>query len=239
MTAPRVAASVGELRLLPRRHLPRRGRAPRHRRCRRLPRQRHQGRRLERHLQRGRGHRRGRALDRLGGVPGAGLPVGQHPRAVHGPLARRVQRLDRAGHQPAHPGLRHGRCRLPRRHGAGCRLAHLGARRARSRPTPTSAPVEYITSVLAGRHPRRLAGPRLHPGRPLPVERQEVRRRPGQGHRRPAEPRWTPWPSATATSTSTPRTLVDLSFEHARRAAEGELHPRGRADRPHPCRTRS
>ena len=33
------------------------------------------------------------------------------------------------------------------------------------------------------RHRRRLEGPRLHPGRPLPVQRQEVRGRPGEDDR--------------------------------------------------------
>ena len=50
---------------------------------------------------------------------------------------------------------------------------------ARSEQTYTfQRPIDYATSVLAGAIAAGWRGPGLHPGRPLPVQRQEVRRRP-------------------------------------------------------------
>ena len=88
-----------------------------------------------------------------------------------------VQRLHGPGHQPADAGLRHGAGHLP-----GGAVAELRARSsssllAASRSTPSSDPAEYITSVLAGAIAADWHGPGLHPGRPLPVQRQEVRDR--------------------------------------------------------------
>ncbi len=106
---------------------------------------------------------------------------------------------------------------------------------ARSEQTYTfQRPVDYATSVLAGRRRRRLARPRLHPGRPLPVQRQEVRRRPG-GHDR-GDPARLPAGDRRRLSQHRHR-LVDprrpVEAER-RRGAARELPSRGRADRAHP-----
>ena len=84
---------------------------------------------------------------------------------------------------------------------------------ARSEQTYTfQRPIDYATAVAGRRDRRRLARPGLHPGRPLPVQRQEVRGRPG-GDDRGDPARLPPGGRrrATATSTSTRSTLVDLS----------------------------
>ena len=107
------------------------------------------------------------------------------------------------------------------------------AARPSSRPPPrsTSAPIifelarseqeytfqrpgEYITSVLAGRHRGRLAGPGLRPGRPLPVQRQEVRGRPRGDDRgdRCARPRSTALAVGYGNIDIDSSTLVDLSL---------------------------
>ena len=94
--------------------------------------------------------RGGRALDGLGGVPGAGCAVGQHPRAVHGARPGRGARLHGAGHQPADPGLRHGArpsAQASMALDSGAVIFEL----ARSEQEYTyQRPGEYITSVLAG-----------------------------------------------------------------------------------------
>ena len=187
MSAPRVAASPGELLGFLVRHRPHRGRASRHRRRGRLPRGRHPRRRLDGHLQRGRGHRRGRPLDRLGGLPGAGLAVGEHPRAVHGARPRRGTAAS-----PCRPSTCAPRsstwprpvCRAA--HGARRRRGHLraGAQRAGVH-LPAARRVHHERP--GGLHRGRLAGPRLRPGRPLPVQRQEVRGRPRGRHRDAAQ----------------------------------------------------
>ena len=93
----------------------------------------HPRRRLDGHVQRGRGDDRGGALDRLGGVAGARRALGEHPRPVHGPRPRRGRRVHGAGHQPADPGLRHGRGRdLPGGRRARCGHGHLRARAQRA-----------------------------------------------------------------------------------------------------------
>ena len=108
------------------------------------------GGRLDGHLQRRRGHRRRRALDRLGGLAGARRAVGEHPRPVHGPRPRRGRRVHGAGDQPAHPGLRHGRRDVP-----GGRRRWMPARsssswRAASRSTRSSGPASTSRACSPG-----------------------------------------------------------------------------------------
>ena len=106
-----------------------------------------------------------------------GRPLGQHPGAVRGAGPRRGRRASRSRRSTS--GRRRstwpGRStRRPRRRGVGAVILEL----ARSEQTYTfQRPIDYATSVLAGADRGRLAGPGLHPGRPLPVQRQEVRRR--------------------------------------------------------------
>ena len=122
-------------------------------------------------------------MDRVGGSTGARRAVGQHPRAVHGPRARRRFGVHRARDQPPRPDLRHGPGRVRDRDHRGRRRddPRAGAERANLHvPAPDR---------LHDRGPRRgdrggLPGHRVPAGRPLPIQRQEVRRRPGVHDRR-------------------------------------------------------
>ena len=158
-----------------RQRTPRR-RAARHRRRGRVPRRRHPRPRLDRGVQRGRGDHRGRAVARLGGEPGARRPLGQHPGAVRGAGPGRGLGLHRPGDQPAGADVRHGADGLRDGRGGRGRGGHPRARPERA-DVHVPAP-DRLRDVGPGRCRRgRLAGPGLHPGRPLPVQRQEVRRR--------------------------------------------------------------
>ena len=121
-----------------------------------------------------------------------------------------------------------------------CRRGHLRARPERA-DLHVPAADRLRDRVLAGRDRGRLARPGVHPGRPLPVQREEVRRRPGGDDRGdPQGLQRSPSPPATATSTSTPRrwstcrkpTVDEQQRENYRRAAEltaliRELEPDG------------
>ena len=154
MPSPRVAATPGELLVVPRGHRTCRRRRPRHRRCGRDARARHPRCRVDRDVQRRRGRRRGRPLDRLGGLAAPRLPVGEHPRPLHGPRPRRDRRVHGAGAEPAHPGVRHGRCR-----DAGGRGPRRGHRHLRARPERAGVHVPATGRV----HHERPRG--LHRGR--------------------------------------------------------------------------
>ena len=133
--------------------------------------------RLDRGLQHGRRHDRGRPVARLGGEPGPRRAVGEHPGAVQRARPRRGQRVHGPGHQ--HPRRRPSTwparsSRPPRRRR---RRGHPGARPQRADLHVPAA--DRLRDVgPRRRHRRGLAEPGLHPGRPLPVQRQEVRRRP-------------------------------------------------------------
>ena len=212
---------------------PPRRRAPGHRRRGGLPRRRHPRPRLDRRVQRRRGHDRGRPVARLGGEPGARRPIGEHPGAVRRPRPRRGRRVHRPGDQPAGPDLRHG--------ADGLRGGRRGRRRRghpRARPERADlhlpAP-DRLRDLGAGRRDRGgLAGPGLHPGRPLPVQRQEVRRRPRGDDR--GDPARLPTRDRRRLPQHRHRFLDARRPVEAerRRAAARELPPRGRADRAHP-----
>ena len=81
------------------------------------------------------------------------------------------------------------------------------------------------------RHRRGLAGPGLHPGRPLPVQRQEVRRRPRGDDR--GDPARLP-PGGRCRLSQHRHRFVDAGRPveaDRRRAAARELRPRRRTDR--------
>ena len=113
--------------------------------------------------------------------------IGEHPRPVHGARPGRGQGLHRAGGQPAHPGLRHGRGDVPR--GRGARRRHDRLRAGAERAGVHVPAARRIHHQRPGRlHRRRLARPGVRPGRPLPVQRREVRDRPRR-HGRSDPPR--------------------------------------------------
>ena len=198
-----------------------------------VPRRRHPRPRLDRGVQRGRGDDGRRAVARLGGQPGAGRPVGQHPGPVRRAGARRGVRLHGPGDQPARADVRHGP--------DGLRGGRRGRRRGghpRARPERADvhvpAPDRLRDLRPRRRDRRRLARTGLHPGRPLPVQRQEVRRRPrgddrGDPARLPAgDRRRLPQHRHRLVHAGRP-----VEAER-RRGAARELPPRGRADRAHP-----
>ena len=88
-----------------------------------------------------------------------------------------VVRLHRPGHQ--HPGadVRHGPDDLRDGRRRRCRGGHPGARPERA-DLHVPAPDRLRDLGPRRRDRRGLARPGLHPGRPLPVQREEVRRRP-------------------------------------------------------------
>ena len=92
-----------------------------------------------------------------------------------GPAAR--SRIHGPGHQPAGPDLRHGPDRLRGRRRGRRRGGHPRARPERADlHVPAAGRLRDLCPRR--RHRGRLARAGLHPGRPLPVQRQEVRRRP-------------------------------------------------------------
>ena len=162
-----------------------------------------------------------------------GRPLGEHPRAVHGPRPRRGRRLHGPGDQHPGPDLRHGPDRLRGGRGGRRRRGHPGAR-------PERADVHLpAPHRLRDRRPRRgdrrrLAGAGLHPGRPLPVQRQEVRGRPRGDDR--GDPAGLP-PGDRRRLPQHRHRLVDARRPleaDGRRAAARELRARGRADGAHP-----
>ena len=105
---------------------------------------------------------------------------------------------------------------------------------AASRPTRSSARSTTRRSVLAGAIAAGWRGPGLHPGRPLPVQRQEVRGRPRGDDR--GDPARLP-PGRRGRLSQHRHRLLDprrpLEADR-RRAAARELQPGGRADGAHP-----
>ncbi len=179
-------------------------------------------------------------MDRLGGVAGTGSPLSQHPRPLHGPQPRRVQRLDGAGHEPAHAGLRHGHGRLSRRHGARRRIGHLRAG-ALGAGVHLPAARRVHHERAGGLHRGRLAGTRLRPGRPLPVQRRQVQGGPRGRHGDPSQGHAQRHAGRLRQHR---HRLLDAGrplLRIARRAAEGQLHARrGAAPRSSaPTRTRA
>ena len=139
----------------------------------------------------GRGHDRGRPVARLGGEPGARRPLGEHPgRCTRpAPAARSPASPSRRSTSAPRPSTWRGpSTRPPPRADVGAVILEL----ARSEQTYTfQRPIDYATSVLAGAIAAGWQRPGLHPGRPLPVQRQEVRRRP-RGDDRGDPPRLPP-----------------------------------------------
>ena len=216
-----------------RRQRPPRRRAPRRRRRGGLPRRRHPRPRLDRGVLRRRGDDRGRPVAGLGGEPGARRPIGEHPGAVRGARPGRGLGLHRAGDQPPRPDVRHGADRLRGGRGGRRRRGHPRARPERA-DVHVPAP-DRLRDVGPGRRDRGgLAGPGLHPGRPLPVQRQEVRRRPRGDDR--GDPARLPARDRRRLPQHRHR-LLDAGRPveaERRRAAARELPSRGRADRAHP-----
>ena len=131
------------------------------------------------------------------------------------------------------PGLRHGPDRLRGGRRGRCRGGHPRARAERA-DVHVPAP-DRLRDVGAGRGDRRrLAGSGLHPGRPLPVQRQEVRRRPGGDDR--GDPARLPAGDRRRLSQHRHRLLDARRPVEAqrRRGAARELPAGGRADRPDP-----
>ena len=176
---------------------------------------------------------RRRAVAHLGGEPGAGCALGQHPGALCRARPRGGVGLHRAGDQPPRPDLRHGPHGL--RDGQGRRRlgGHPRARPERA-DVHVPAPDRLLDGRARGRDRGRLAGPGLHPGRPLPVQREEVRRRPGVDDR--GDPPGLP-PGRRSRLSQHRHRFLDPGRPVAaerRRGAARELRPRGRADRAHP-----
>ena len=181
----------------------------------------------------------GGALAALGAGPGTGARPGVDQRPLPGPRARASRRLHGAGDQRADAGLRHGARDLPR----GARRGEAGAiilEIARSEIAYTDQrPAEYVAVMHRRRAARGLRPPAVHPGRPLPGERQEVRGRPrGRGGRGEEADRRGDRRRASTTSTWTPRrwwispsrrstSSSALNYERARR--DHRLHPRAGA----------
>ena len=215
------------------RRRPSRRRPAAHRRRGRVPRDRDPRPRLDGRIQHRRPDDRHRPVARLGGQPGARRPVGEHPGPVRRPRSWRGLGLHRAGHQHPRPDVRHGPHRL--RDGQGRR--RLG-RHPRAGPQRADlhvpAPDRLLDRRARGRHRGRLARARLHPGRPLPVQRQEVRGRPGGDDR--GDPTRLP-PGRRGGLPQHRHRLVDprrpLEADDGRAAAR-ELRQGGRADRAHP-----
>ncbi len=174
---PHVATSPADLLSTIRAGRPSRRRRPRHRRRGRVPLDGHPRPRLDRGLLDRRGDDGRGPVARLGGEPGPRRAERQHPGALHGPRPGRGHGLHGPGHQPARPDLRHGPHRL-----RGRRERRRRGRHPRDRPQRADLHVPAADRLRdlgpRRRDRRRLAGTRLHPGRPLPVQRQEVRRRP-------------------------------------------------------------
>ena len=188
---------------------------------------------MDRGIRRRRGDDGGRPVAGLGGEPGARCALGEHPRAVHGPWSRRGRGLHGPRHQPPRADVRHGadgvRCRPERR----CRRGHP---RDRSQRADLHLPApDRLRDVRARRrHRRELAGAGVHPGRPLPVQRQEVRGRPRVDDR--GDPARLP-PRHRCRLSQHRHRLLDAGRPveaDRRRAAARELRARGRADRADP-----
>ncbi len=133
-----------------------------------------------------RGHRGRRPLAGLAGLAGAGRALVEHSRPLHGARPRRGERLYRAGGQPAHASLRYGGGHVP---GGGLdrrRRDHLraGAQRA---GIHVSASGRVHHERARRLHLRRLARSGIRAGRSLPVQREEIRRRPRGDDRGPAQ----------------------------------------------------
>ena len=181
----------------------------------------------------GRRDGRGGSLADLGSEPGARRAVGEHPRALRGAEPRRGLRVHRSGHQPSGSDLRHGPDDLRDREGEGGRARHPRARSLRA-DVHLAARLRVRPQHPGRRDCRRVAGTRLHPGRPLPVQRQEVRGRPGGGDG--GDPEGLPGRGCRRLSQHRCRQLHarrPLAADRRRRA-EDQLHPRSRDHRADP-----
>ena len=124
-------------------------------------------------------HRRGDGRRRPVADPRGGSrarrPQREHRGAVPGAGPRRGLRLHRSGDQHPGPDLRHGPDGL---RGGGRRRRRRGHPRARPERADVHVPAadRLLDRGPRGCRRRRLARPGLPPGRPLPVQREEVRR---------------------------------------------------------------
>ena len=181
-----------------------------------------------------RGDDRRRPLAGLGGEPGARRPLGQHPGAVRGPRPRRGVRLHGAGASTsATQTFDMARTVFEAAEAVRRRRGHPRARTQRADLHLPAA--DRLRDVGPRRRDRRrLAGPGLRPGRPLPVQRQEVRGRPGGDDR--GDPARLPARGRCRLPQHRHR-LLDAGRPveaDGRRAAARELRPRRRADGAHP-----
>ena len=199
-----------------------------------LPHDRHPRPRLDRGVLDGRRHDRGRAVDRLGGQPGARRAERQHPGAVRGPRPRRGVGL----HGPGRSTCARRRSTWPGPRSRRPMSADVGAvifEIARSEQTYTfQRPIDFATSVLAGaiaagwRAPVFIQGDhyqfnaKKYAADPEAMT-EEIRRACRLADRRRL-------PQHRHRLLDARRPLE----ADGRRAAARELPPRGRADRAHP-----
>ena len=188
---------------------------------------------LDRRLQHGRGDDRCGPVARLGGQPGARRPLGQHPGPVRRTGPRRGRGLHRTRHQYPRPDLRHGPDDLRDRRRRRCRGGHPRARPQRTDlHVPATDRLRHLGPGGGDRGGLARAG--LHPGRSLPVQREEVRRR-SRGDDR-GDPAGLPARDRRRLSQHRHRLVHPggpLQAER-RRGTARELHARRRADGAHP-----
>ena len=166
----------------------------------------------------------------------------EHPRPVHGARPRRGARLHRAGHQPAHAGLRHGRGHVPRGAVARRRRDHL---RARPQRAGIHLPAAWRVHHQRARrlHRGRLAGPvfvqgdhyqfnaKKYAADPEGDDRGACARLTRDAHRRRLRQHRHRLLDAGRPVAVRPSTTQQRDELPARRGALG-AHPRGRAGRP-------
>ena len=150
------------------------------------------------------------------------------PRALHGARPRRGARLHGAGDQRAWHGIRHGAVGVP--DGAnGWTPARSFCEIARSEIGYTDQrPAEYVGGDPGGRAARRVPRAGVHPGRPLPGQRQEVRGRPAAEVDAVMQLAREAVAAGFYNIDVDTSTLVDLHRADARRAAAAQLRGRRR-----------
>ena len=192
------------------------------------------GPRLDRRVQRGRGDDRGRAVDRLGGQPGARRALGEHPGAVRGPRARRGLRASPCRRSTSAPR----RSTWPGRSTRRADAADVGAvilELARSEQTYTfQRPIDYATSVLAGAIAAGWRGPVFIQGDHYQFNAKKYAADPEAMTEEIRRACRLAVDAGYRNIDIDASTLVDLSKPNRRRGAARELPPRGRADRAHP-----